>query len=81
MYRLGTHVVVLPLLPLLEIVLLGLKFDNAVPELLSLVAQLVYVKVVDVKGLDADGQGDLLLLLKLLLGLVALQLCATQTKL
>lgn len=76
-----THVVVLPLLPLLEIVLFGLEFDNAFPELLGLDAQFVGGQVVDAEGLDADGEGDLLLFLELFLGLVTLELGTAETEL
>lgn len=76
-----THVVVLPLLPLLEIVLFGLEFDNAFPELLGLDAQFVGGQVVDAEGLDADGEGDFLLFLELFLGLVTLELGTAETEL
>lgn len=50
----NTNVIVLSLLPLLEIVFLGLEFDDALPELLCLHSQFLYSQVLDVKGLDAD---------------------------
>lgn len=66
-----THVVVLPFLPFLKIVFLGLEFDDAVPELLRLHSELFYAEVLNVQGLDTDGEGDLLLFFELFLGLVA----------
>lgn len=69
-----TYVVVLTLLPLLQIVLLSFQFDDQVPQLGGLGAQLLLVQAGQVQGLDTDGQGDLLLLVQLLLGLVAVHL-------
>lgn len=77
----ATYVVVLPLLPLLEIVLLGLELDDAVPQLLGFDAQLLCRQVVNVEGLDADGEGDFLLFFQLLLGLVALKLSVGEAEL
>lgn len=78
---LSTYVVVLPLLPLLEIVFLGLEFDDALPEFCGLLSELLNGEVLDVQGLDADGQRDLLLLFELLLGLVAFQLSVAKAEL
>ena len=64
-----TYIVVLPLLSLLQVVLLSLEPDNGLPQLGGLALELVVVHGVEVEGLDADGQGDLLLLFQLLLGL------------
>lgn len=69
----STHVVVLALLPLLQIVLLGFQFDDQVPQFDGLGAQLALVEAGQVQGLDADSQGDFLLLVQLLLRLVAVQ--------
>merc|ERR1711931_551389 len=63
------EIVVLPLLSLLQVVLLSLEPDNGLPQLGGLALELVVVHGVEVEGLDADGQGDLLFLLQLLLGL------------
>lgn len=71
----------MPLLPLLQIVLLGLEFDDALPEFGGLLSELVHGEILDAERLDADGEGDLLLFFQLLLGLVALQLGAAQTEL
>lgn len=71
---LSTYVVVLTLLPLLQIVLLSLQLDDQVPQLDGLGAQLLLSETGQVQRLDADGQGDLLLLVQLLLGLVAVHL-------
>jgi hypothetical protein len=77
----NTYVIVLPLLPLLEIVFLGLKFDNAFPEFMSLYSELVYGETFDAQRFDADGQRDLLFLLKLFLGLVTFQLSVAKAEL
>merc|ERR1712045_954601 len=63
------EIVVLPLLSLLQVVLLSLEPDNGLPQLGGLALELIVVHGVEVEGLDADGQGDLLFLLQLLLGL------------
>merc|ERR1719234_2581972 len=55
--------------PLLVVVFVGFKGDNDVEQLLGLVFQVVGVHGIEVEGLDPDGEGDLLLLLQLLLGL------------
>ena len=68
-WKVHPYIVVLPLLALLEVVFLSLKADDGFPELLGLVAKLLMVHGVEIKGLDADGEGDPLLLLQLLLGL------------
>lgn len=75
------YVIVLPLLPLLKIVFLGLEFDDAFPEFSGFLSELVYGKVLNVQGLDADGQRDLLFFLELLLGLVAFQLSVAKAEL
>merc|ERR1712114_63927 len=54
---------------LLIVILVGLKGNNNVEQFLSLGFQLVRVHSFKVEGLDSDGEGDLLLLLQLLLGL------------
>ena len=52
-------------LPLLIIVLVRLKLENCIKDLLSLCLQFVGVHAIQVEGLDADPQGDLHLLLDL----------------
>ena len=64
-----TYVVVLSLLPLLEVVLLCLESDDGIPELAGLGHEVIVGHAVEVEGLDADGERDLLFLLELLLGL------------
>merc|ERR1719225_2540555 len=56
-------------LPLLVIVFVSLQLDDSLEQVLDLGLQLVRVKGLQVKGLDSDAEGDLLLLLELLLGL------------
>merc|ERR1719167_1077291 len=60
---------------LLVVVFVGFKGNDNVEQLLCLVLQVISVHGVEVKGLDSDGQGDLLLLLQLLLGLGHLTPC------
>merc|ERR1719365_460439 len=58
------------LLPLLlVVVLVGLQLNDNVEQLGGLSLQVVGVHGVEFKGLDSDGEGNLLLLLQLLLGL------------
>merc|ERR1719151_461369 len=54
---------------LLVVVLVGLQLDDNVEQLGGLSLQVVGVHGVKLQGLDSDGEGDLLLLLQLLLGL------------
>merc|ERR1719151_110276 len=54
---------------LLVVVLVGLQLDDNVEQLGGLSLQVVGVHGVELEGLDSDGEGDLLLLLQLLLGL------------
>merc|ERR1712223_1915114 len=61
-------VVVLPLLPFLEIVFLGLKSDNGVPKLLGLAGKLVGVHGIDIEGFDSDGKGNFLFFFQLFFG-------------
>ena len=61
-------------MPLLQVVLLGLQLDDLFPQVGSLELELVHAHVVQDEGLDTERQGDLLFLLQLLLGLVALNL-------
>merc|ERR1711933_98549 len=61
------ELVVLVELSLLVVVLVSLKGDNGVPDLVGFVLQLLRVHLTKGQGLDADGQGDLHLLLNLLL--------------
>merc|ERR1711981_75353 len=61
--------VILVKLSLLIVILVGLELEDCVEDLLSLVLQLVGVHAVQVQGLDADSQGNLHLLLNLLLSL------------
>merc|ERR1712051_475635 len=63
------QLVILVKLPLLIVVLVGLELEDCIKDLLSLALQLVRVHAVQVQGLDADSQGNLHLLLNLLLGL------------
>merc|ERR1711863_147594 len=63
------QLVILVKLSLLIVVLVGLELEDCVEDLLSLALQLVGVHAVQVQGLDADSQGNLHLLLNLLLGL------------
>lgn len=74
MWAKDTHVVVLALLPLFQIVLLCLQFDDLLPKVRGLQLKLVYAHVVQDEGLDTERQRNLLLLFQLLLGLVALNL-------
>merc|ERR1719187_300614 len=62
------ELVVLVKLPLLIVVFVCFQCDDGVPDLVSFVLKFVRVHGVHVQGLDADGQGDLHLLLHLLLG-------------
>merc|ERR1711973_393447 len=77
---LGSQLSLLPLLQLLEIQLLcelpllvvvfvSLKLDDGLEQVLDLGLQLVRVKSLQLEWLDSDAEGDLLLLLQLLLGL------------
>merc|ERR1712080_694310 len=54
---------------LLVVILVSLQGDHDIEQFLSLGFQLVRVHGIKGKGLDSDGEGDLLLLLQLLLGL------------
>merc|ERR1719397_545517 len=63
------ELVVLVELPLLVVILVSLQGDNGAPDLVGLVLQLVGVHLTKGQGLDADGEGDLHLLLHLLLRL------------
>merc|ERR1719266_2856072 len=54
---------------LLIVVFVGFKCNHNVEQLLGLVLQIVGVHGIEIEGLDSDGEGDLLLLLQLLLGL------------
>merc|ERR1719264_1726486 len=54
---------------LLVVVLVGLKLDDNVEQLVGLGLQVISVHLLESKGLDPDGEGNLLLLLQLLLGL------------
>merc|ERR1719167_1807147 len=78
--RLLSQLSLLPLLQLVQLIILGdssllvvvfvgFKGNDNVKQLLRLVLQVISVHGVEVKGLDSDGEGDLLLLLQLLLGL------------
>lgn len=67
----GTHIVVLTFLPFFQVILLSFQFDNELPQLLGLLAQLSLAESFDGQGLDAERQRDLLLLLQLFLSLVA----------
>merc|ERR1712001_539475 len=58
------------LLPLLlVVVLVSLQLDDNVEQLSGLCLEVIRVHGIEVKGLNSDGKGDLLLFLKLLLGL------------
>merc|ERR1711883_7982 len=63
------ELVILVELSLLVVILVGLQGDNGVPDLVGFVLQLFRVHLVKGQGLDTDGQGDLHLLLDLLLRL------------
>merc|ERR1711936_851752 len=56
-------------LPLLVVVFVSLKLDDGLEEVLNLALQLIRVKSLQLKRLDSDAEGNLLLLLQLLLGL------------
>merc|ERR1711884_409988 len=56
-------------LPLLVVVFVSLKLDDGPEQVLDLGLQLVRVKSLQLERLDSDAEGDLLLLLQLLLGL------------
>merc|ERR1711884_695391 len=56
-------------LPLLVVVFVSLKLDDGLEEVLNLSLQLIRVKSLELKRLDSDAKGNLLLLLQLLLGL------------
>merc|ERR1719145_162752 len=56
-------------LPLLVVVFVSLKLDDGLEQVLDLGLQLVRVKSLQLERLDSDAEGDLLLLLQLLLGL------------
>merc|ERR1712158_25217 len=56
-------------LPLLVVVFVSLKLDDGLEEILNLALQLIRVKSLQLKRLDSDAEGNLLLLLQLLLGL------------
>jgi hypothetical protein len=77
----GTYVVVLSLHPLFQVVFLGLQLDNGLPELVGLGTELGGAHAGELEGLDAEAQGDLLLLLELFLGLAALNLGVAQVEL
>merc|ERR1719384_1703863 len=77
---LGSELSLLPLLQFLQVQLLGelplfivilvsLHLDDGLEELLSLGLEFIGVHLLKGEGLDSDAQSDLLLLLKLLLGL------------
>merc|ERR1719305_1596689 len=77
---LGSELSLLPLLELLQVKLLGelpllivilvsLELDNDLEKVLGLGLHLIRVHGFKLEGLDSDGKGNLLLLLKLLLGL------------
>lgn len=72
--RSKTHIVLLTLLPLLQIVLFGFKFDYGLPQFGRLGAELVDRQALDLQGLDANAQRNFLLLFQLLLCLAALDL-------
>merc|ERR1719397_25046 len=63
------ELVVLVELPLLVVILVSLQGDDGAPDLVGLVLQLVGVHLTKGQGFDADGEGDLHLLLDLLLRL------------
>merc|ERR1719337_186552 len=54
------EIVVLSLLSFFKIVFFSLEADNGIPEFGSFVCKLVTIHGVQVKGLDADGEGDFL---------------------
>merc|ERR550534_2546272 len=56
-------------LPLLIVISVSLKLDDGLEEVLSLGLHLIRVHGLKLEGLDSDGKGNFLLLLKLLLGL------------
>merc|ERR1719458_1878196 len=68
------ELVILVELSLLVVILVSLQGDDGAPDLVGLVLQLVRVHLTKGQGLDADGQGDLHLLLHHLL-LLGLGLC------
>merc|ERR1712038_1529193 len=63
------EIVILSLLAFLKIVLFSLQPDNGFPKFGGFALKLFVVHGIEIQGLDADGQGDLLLLFQLLLGL------------
>lgn len=69
-----TYVIVLAFHSFLHVILLSLQFDDKVPHLLSLGAEARRADAVNIERLDADGEGDLLLLGQLLTGLAQLAL-------
>merc|ERR1712107_841978 len=54
---------------LLKVVFVSLKLNNDVEEILSFSLELIRVHGIEIQGLDFDGEGDLHLLVELLLGL------------
>lgn len=72
--RVRTHVVLLALLSLLQIVLLGLEFNYGHPQVIRFYAKLLDRQTLDFQRLDAYAKGDFLLLLELLLRLATLEL-------
>merc|ERR550539_605365 len=63
------QIIVLPPGALLQVVSLCLQLDYQLPQLLGLGLQVLRVHPIKLQGADSDAQGDLLLLLQLLLGL------------
>ena len=61
------ELVILVELSLLIVILVSLQGDNGAPDMVGFVLQLVRLHLAKGQGLDADGQGDLHLLLNLLL--------------
>merc|ERR1712041_15819 len=55
--------------PLFVVIFVSLQSNDDVEEFCCLILELIRVHGVQVKGLDSDGEGELLLLLQLLLGL------------
>merc|ERR1712226_472507 len=63
------QLIVLSYSPLLVVVFVGFKSNDNVEQLVGLGFQVISVHLLEGKGLDPDGEGNLLLLLQLLLGL------------
>merc|ERR1719474_2202484 len=63
------QLVILSQSSLLIVILVGFKGDNGVPQVGSLVSQLIRVHGIKVEGLDTDAEGNLHFLLDLFLGL------------